>query len=335
MCNNALRKKADLTVVVPIYNVEKYLKKCVESIEHQTIFVDCIILVDDGSTDSSGEIADSLAEQFDNITVIHHQVNGGLSAARNTGLDQAKTKYVTFVDSDDYVDSGMYENLLNMLNENDADISIGGVWREEESGEKSSIYAEGIFKTWNKGEALIELNSYSYFNMSFCDKIFKCSLFESTAYGKTSLRFPIGKTCEDYYLMHQVVARAEKIVYTSTPFYHYVQRTGSITRNSKVNMGQIEASLAQLEFYQNWFPDLTYVAETACCFSHMGIYSAYTRKGIKCPHELLEKMRKVSRKYLKSVLKNNSIPKIKKAQAIAFCYCIPVYAAVIGRTKHR
>lgn len=323
-----------LTVVVPVYNVENYLKKCLESIVNQTWHVDEIIIVDDGSTDGSGAIADAYEAKYKNIKVVH-QKNGGLSAARNTGIDKAQSEYITFVDSDDYVDRSMYKKLMeNMLKEK-ADISIGGVWREEVGGRKSSVYPEGIFKVWGKIDALIQLNSYNYFNMSFCDKIFKRSLFEEKAGRTDRLRFPVGKTCEDYYLMHQVIARAETIVYTSQPFYHYVQRNGSISRNKKVSMAQIGASMAQLEFYNKWFPELSYIAETACCFSNISIYSTYARKGIKCPSKTLNELRNAARGFLKSVLKNSYIPKVKKVQAVVFCYCTPLYKWMIARTKHR
>lgn len=323
-----------LTVVVPVYNVENYLKKCLESIVNQTRYVDEIIIVDDGSTDGSGAIADAYAANYNNIKVVH-QKNGGLSAARNTGIDRAQSDYITFVDSDDYIDSNMYERLMeNMLKER-ADISIGGVWREEVSGLKNSVYPEGTFKVWGRTDAMIQLNSYTYFNMSFCDKIFKRSLFEEKGFGTEKLRFPVGKTCEDYYLMHQVIARAETIVYTSQPFYHYVQRNGSISRNKKVSMAQIGASMAQLDFYNKWFPELSYIAETACCFSSISIYSTYARNGIKCPPKTLSELRNTARSFLKSVLKNSYIPKIKKVQAVVFCYCTPLYKRMIARTKHR
>lgn len=323
-----------LTVVVPVYNVENYLNKCLESIVSQTRHVDEIIIVDDGSTDGSGAIADAYAANYTNIKVIH-QKNGGLSAARNTGIDRAQSDYITFVDSDDYIDRNMYEKLMeNMLKEG-ADISIGGVWREDGGGLKNSVYPEGIFKVWGKTDALIQLNSYNYFNMSFCDKIFKRSLFEGGGRTSDKLRFPVGKICEDYYLMHQVIARAETIVYTSQPFYHYVQRNGSISRNKKVSMAQIGASMSQLDFYNKWFPDLSYIAETACCFSNISVYSTYVRQGIKCPSKTLNELRYAARRFLKSVLKNSYIPKIKKVQAVMFCYCTPLYKWVIARTKHR
>ena len=113
----------ELTVVIPVYNVEKYLSKCIESILNQTLPVDEIILVDDGSKDRSGEIADEYAAKYNNIKVIH-QENGGLSAARNTGIDAATKEYIAFVDSDDYIDSVMYENLINKLQQYSSNISI-------------------------------------------------------------------------------------------------------------------------------------------------------------------------------------------------------------------
>lgn len=326
--------RSGLTVVVPIYNVDKYLTKCIQSLLDQTITVEEIILVDDGSTDSSGMIADSFAENYERIRVIH-QKNGGLSAARNTGIDNTKTEYITFVDSDDYVDSNMYEVLLKNMDSKNADISIGGVWREDTEGNKSSVYTPGIIKTWNKKEALIQLNSYSYFNMSFCDKVFKRELFEIDAYGTRGVRFPVGKTSEDYYTMHQVVARANKIVYVSDPFYHYVQRMGSISRNTRINKEPLNAAISQMEFYQKWFPDIAYVGETACAFSHMGLYSAYLRKKMKCPKEELHYARTTVKKYINSVMRNGYIPKIKKAQAFSFCYMLPLYSYIISRTEHR
>ena len=135
--------------------------------------------------------------------------------------------------------------------------------------------------------------------------------------------------------MHKVVARCNKVVYSSEPMYHYVQRFNSISRNDRVSMAQVDASLAQLTFYNKWFPQLVYVAETACAFSHMGIYSAYLRKNIRCPREQLKNLRKTVKKYLKSVVSNSNIPAIKKYQALAFCYCLPIYNLVIGKTKHR
>lgn len=325
---------SNLTVVVPVYNVEKYLCKCVDSILNQTLSVDEIILVDDGSKDKSGLIADDYAKKYDKIKVIH-QKNGGLSAARNTGIDAATMDYIAFVDSDDYIASTMYEVLMKRMKKDDADISIGGVWYEQENGEKYTPYPADITKVWNKTESLIQLNSYQFFNMSFCDAIFKRNLFEMTAYGDNVLRFPVGKLCEDFYLMHRIVARTEKITYTSTPFYHYVQRGNSISRNTKVNLAPMDASLAQLDFYTKWFPQLVYVAETACFFAFASIYTTYCRNRQECPNELLKKINVICRKYLGSVLINNYIPNTKKMQAIVFCCSKTIYKKVVQKKGHR
>lgn len=323
-----------LTVVVPVYNVENYLRKCIDSILAQTISVSEIILVDDGSTDQSGNIADEYASKYSRIRTIH-QPNGGLAVARNTGINAATGEYITFVDSDDYIESAMYEELLDNLIKTQADMSIGGVWYEEENGTKYSPYPLGITRVWNKEDSLIELNSFKYFNMSFCDAIFKRDLFEGSGYGEGALRFPKGKLCEDFYLMHRIVARTEKIAYTSKPYYHYVQRRNSISRNKKVNIAPIDASLKQLDFYRRWFPKLSYIAETAVFFAHAGIYTSYCRIGQPCPTELMRKINPICHRYLMSVMKNCYIPKVKKAQALMFCFAKPVYKVVVRRKEHR
>ena len=317
----------NLTVIIPVYNVEKYLHRCVDSVLGQTELPKQIILVDDGSTDNCSMICEDYAKKYNNITIIH-QKNQGLAAARNCGINHAVCDFVTFVDSDDYIEEDMYENLYRLIIENGADIAVGGVWVESEDGSKRNQYKEGVKKCWTKQEALIELNSYQYFNMSFCDKIFKKSLFKN-------LRFPVGKLCEDYYLMHKVIAKADKVCYMSQPFYHYIQRMNSISRNKKINLAPIEASLEQLQFFQENYPELTYIAETACAFSHMGIYTAYVRHGVECPKGLLKYLRAVSRKYLRSVLHNSHIPKVKKVQALMFCVVLPVYTNTVKRRLHR
>src|SRR5699024_4494271 len=110
-----------ISVIVPVYNVEKYVRRCIDSICGQTYSNLEIILIDDGSTDSSGKICDEMAAKDGRISVIH-QENKGLSQARNAGLDQAKGEYIAFVDSDDYLSLNMYECLLKSLKENNADV---------------------------------------------------------------------------------------------------------------------------------------------------------------------------------------------------------------------
>ena len=123
-----------ISVIVPVYNVKPYLRRCVDSVLHQTYRNLEILLVDDGSTDASGAICDEYAAQEGRVTAVH-QKNGGLSAARNTGLERAKGTYLCFVDSDDFLDSRMLETLCRDLQEQDADVAVVGFRmfeREEE-----------------------------------------------------------------------------------------------------------------------------------------------------------------------------------------------------------
>lgn len=318
-----------LSVVVPIYNVEKYLRKCVTSILNQSYKYIDIILVDDGSDDSSSLIADEYGDKYENITVIHKK-NGGLSDARNAGLEMVKTQYVTFVDSDDYIDSNMYESLMEAFDD-DVDISMGSVWYEEESGKKVCPYKMGKKFYLSKEEALLELLSFRYFNMSFCDKIFKTELFTKNKYGDNGLRFPYGKKSEDQHLMCKVIARANRIYYDATPYYHYVQRQGSISRNNNVNIDSLEAVTEQLTFYEKWFPNLSYAAESAFLFNYMSVCSAFERKGVECPRDIHRIAKEAKKKYIYSVLKFRNILFKKKLQAITFFISEKVYYYIVNK----
>lgn len=322
------RSQVNLSVVVPVYNVEKYLDRCISSIVNQSYRYLEIILVDDGSSDASGKLCDEWKNRDTRIKCVH-QRNGGLSAARNTGLEIASSDYITFVDSDDYIDPRMYEILMDGFNESDIDIVIGGVWNEQENGEKYTPYPANVQKLWTNQDGLVELNSFGHFDMSFCNKIFKRFLFEKEAYGEKKVRFPLKKLSEDFYIMYKIIARTNKIRYTSTPYYHYVQRENSISRNDNINLAGMDASVKQLNFFKQWFPEIIYAAETACFFSHEAIYDAYNRRHGNCPDELMPIINKICYKYLFATLRNPKLIFIKKIQALLFCVCRPLYKLVI------
>ena len=319
-----------LTVVVPIYNVEAYLRKCVDSIIAQTYKSIEIILVDDESTDSSGSIADEYAAQYKNIQVIH-QKNQGLSGARNTGIENCKTELITFVDSDDYIEPDMYEALVKAIDEENADVSIGGVFRESITGEKYSVYPPGNKKNFSKEEALIELNSLKYFNMSVCNVVFKTKLFNTEAYGEEFVRFPVGKKSEDEYTVHKLYARADKTAYNSTPYYHYIQRPGSITMSSRINTEQLDASEARVQFYKKWFPEIAYSAKSECVFTCMALTNVFLRRNLQCPIELEEKLRTLSKCYLEDIIMNGSIKLKKKIQATIYIIMPDVYKFILRK----
>lgn len=218
-------KQGDLvSIIVPVYNVEKYLEKCLDSLINQTYRNLQIILVDDGSGDGSGTICDRYAEQDNRIQVIHKK-QSGVSAARNTGLEAAKGSYICFADSDDWIHEKMIEIMYeNMVQEN-AQISIIGydmVWEDGRSQKKSD---ENVYYIWNQREAIAQWMTQKIFKGFMCDKMFAREIF-------TGIRFPEDRSyMEDVAIGLELFVRAEKVVYSGKIGYHYLQRQGSATNS--------------------------------------------------------------------------------------------------------
>lgn len=299
-----------LTVIVPTYNVEKYLEKCIRSIIAQTYPDLRVIIVDDGSTDNSGLIADEWARKDRRITVIH-QKNQGLSGARNTGILKAETKYIGFVDSDDYIDPEMYEVLINGMKNSDSRIGLCGVWEELENNMKKTRYHPGIEKVFSRDRALVELNSLNYFNMSVWCGCYERMLFFKSEYGDEQVLFPVGKLCEDYYIMHKIIARTERLYYNSNPYYHYVSRKGSITHSKSVVTDSVFAGEERIEFYKRWFPQLAYSAETQYVITLLTVRSQFLSKKTAIPEDLELKFNTDIKRYFSAVLFNKDI-KLKR-----------------------
>ena len=205
-----------ISVIVPVYNVEKYLKKCVNSITSQTYENLEILLVDDGSTDSSGQICNEFEKNDARIKVIHKK-NGGLSDARNAGLDRAKGQYYAFIDSDDYIQDNTIEIMLNAVKKNKSEIAICNMIRFLEEGETLQFYCPTDHEVLYQGK-----QRYKTLNQpSVCNKLFEAKLFEG-------IRFPKGKYYEDTFVYHEVLYRANNIVLTGTDSYWYLSREDSI-----------------------------------------------------------------------------------------------------------
>lgn len=225
-----MKQKPLISVVVPVYNVEKYLKKCLDSIIGQTYKNLEIILVDDGSTDESGAICDVYKEKDSRIRVVH-QKNQGLSGARNTGINIANGELLGFVDSDDYITENMYERLLEVLLKNDADICICDCECIMEAGEEiiHQEYPKLEAEALNKEQALQRLDGFSYPYWKYVtawNKLYRKHLFDE-------LRYPVGKKNEDEFIAHILISKAERLAVISEPLYMYVQRADSIMGGSQ------------------------------------------------------------------------------------------------------
>ena len=236
-----------ISIIIPVYNVEKYLDRCVESVLGQSWWNLEILLIDDGSADSSGALCDGWAEKDSRIRVIHKE-NGGLSDARNVGIEKAKGRYLIFADSDDYLAPDMAQNLYRALKENDADMSICSFAFVDEKGSliKQKIRKIPMLDEIISGREAMEkaefLASY-YYNVAW-NKLYKKELF-------SELRYPKGKIYEDVFLSHHLLALCKKIV--SIPYigYFYVQRRGSILHSKRrgLHLHKAEAYLDRARFY--------------------------------------------------------------------------------------
>jgi len=216
-------KKILISVIIPVYNVENYLCRCVESVLIQDYSDLEIILVNDGSTDKSSQMCDSLAEKDSRIVVLHKE-NGGLSSARNAGLDICKGEYISFIDSDDWIEQGMYSTLLSAI-ESEA-VLLACCGRNDVT---SGIKTVGLCHTTNEvidsQEAIRRILLWDNMDSSACDKLFHRTLFND-------FRFPIGRISEDVAVMYKIIDCAKKIALVATPFYNYFHRGGSITTSS-------------------------------------------------------------------------------------------------------
>lgn len=217
-----------ISVIVPVYNVENYLEKCVHSILKQTYSNLEIILIDDGSTDKSGSICDDLSNNDSRIIVVHTK-NRGLSAARNKGIDLSTGEFIIFVDSDDFINEYMIEILYGNLIQNKADISICKFEKVHDNieilkGNEQIVDNNPIVMSGRQALKQLYKENFIYYVVAW-NKLYKRSLFEDLSYRE-------GKIHEDEFIIHHLFYASKTIVFTKIPLYHYVIRDGSITNST-------------------------------------------------------------------------------------------------------
>ena len=243
-----------ISVIVPVYNVEQYLERCVASIINQTYKNLEIILVNDGSTDNSGQLCDELAKKDYRIRVIHKK-NGGLSDARNVGIAEAEAELIGFIDSDDYIDEDMYEMLINNLKAVNADLSMCGHYDVYHNLPEAKVTEK---KTWELSpqEAIKMVMEAKILSVTAVNKLYKKSLF-------SEFKFEIGKIAEDAFIMIKLLDKCNKIVATNEKKYYYVHRENSITTQkfSLKFLNVIEAYEQNKEIIIKKYPELKEVAQ--------------------------------------------------------------------------
>ena len=297
----------NISVIVPVYKVERELARCVESLLSQDYGDFEIILVNDGSPDHSGEIADSFAIAHPNRVRVIHQENKGLSGARNTGIRAAEGRYLSFIDSDDFVEPNMLSLLVNQLESTQADISVCGRF-DDYPGYSRINFSMDEPTVLSNEDAIRRILTWNQLDISAWDKLYKAELWEG-------ISFPEGENNEDIRTIPQVIARADRIVHVGKALYHYCHRENSITTtyNEKKIKDFYKAIQSMETFTLNRYPA---IQEELVYFLNHTYLSLWMMCSQLCYHGAEEKMAKT---YLKRNWNNTySLQRMSKRDKLAY-----------------
>lgn len=273
-----------ISVIVPVYNVEKYLDKCIQSIADQTYRNLEIILVDDGSPDRCGAICDEWAARDSRIKVIHKR-NAGSGAARNSGLDIARGELIGMVDSDDYIAPQMYEHLYSLM-ENGADIAECAITETENDDlilDDASVCETQLF---SKEEAMRVHIRDELFRQTPPNKLYRRHTLQN-------VRFPVGTLIDDEFWTYRVIGNAEKLVHSSCCMYAYRQQQGSAMHRpySIRRLDGLQAKLQRWEYLKEQMPQLAPEAQEdllmSCLYGAQGSLASFSGRKLEHAREIL------------------------------------------------
>lgn len=301
-----------ISIIIPLYNVENYIESCLKSVVHQTYNDLEIILVDDGSPDNSGLIADQWSKTDKRIKVIHKE-NGGLSSARNAGLDICMGEYVMFVDSDDIVSTEICQNLYDLIKKTNSEIAI---CEADHVFDKHLHFTSSTnIKLYTKEDAICEMWYQKSFLPSAWGKLYDAKIFKE-------LRFTEGIIFEDIDIMHEVFYLANNIVYTDAKLYGYMHHEDSITTKPFAKRDLVILNICQkvLDFSKDKSLKLHKAAKAYTITGAMRVYlnapDQFTQE-IKYSKELLSR-------YGKEALEDKNIRKKSKYSLILYLYFRPL-----------
>lgn len=254
--------KCLISVVIPVYNVEAYLDRCIKSVLNQTYDNLQIILVDDGSKDESGKICENYMKIDSRILVIH-QENQGLSGARNTGIKSAKGDYITFIDSDDYIENDYIEYLFDLATKYNAEISICTHRAIYETGLELSRESDKEF-VMNKEEALKNMLYYQDFDVSAWAKLYEKDLFKNVC-------FPIRRYYEDAATTYKLIDLSNKIAFGGQSKYNYMIRNNSIVNNNnyKSKLDLIKSTEEMCGYINENYPNLKQASKRRLVYANL------------------------------------------------------------------
>lgn len=297
-----------ISIVLPVYNVEQYLERCLESVIHQTYRNLEIICINDGSTDSSLDICKAYAEKDSRIVIVD-QENKGLAYVRNKGIELATGNYIAFIDSDDYVDSCYIEKLYESLLEKQADIVVANVRYEQKDKESYCLLKANYDPdhVMNKQEAMCDyLSAEGGIGNYIVNKLYVKEMF-------AGIHFPENKLFEDAYTMFKILNNANRVYMKPNVYYHYCLREDSITGAydpaGSDNFDLLEGNISKTEYICQNFPDLGNLAFHHLFLSYLGIFyrviPVYDKKKDKMK-EYFHIVKKIKKKYqIKFIDKKN------------------------------
>lgn len=294
-----------ISVIVPVYNTEKYLKRCIDSVLSQSFTDYEIILIDDGSTDSSGQICDEYVEENIRISCIHN-ANGGLSRARNKGLEVARGEYIAFLDSDDYMHKHMLKILHDSIEKSKADIAMCGFKRVPENAPEEKLNLSAYsFKILKDRELIQELfGEKSTMMVVAWNKLYRREIFDE-------IKYPEKRLHEDEFVIHKILHRCSSMIVTEAPLYNYVVRAGAIT--SELTYKRVkdlqDALWDRLQFYKG-LKDVTALKKTTELWLYC-LFDNYEKSGKLDADDCKE-----IRKYLKGLLKEK-LPVLEKVRLVS------------------
>ena len=311
--------KPVISAIVPVYKVEQYLEKCVRSLTDQTLRNIEILLVDDGSPDGCPALCDALAKEDERIRVIH-KANGGLSDARNAGIEAAAGDYLLFVDGDDYILPELCGVLYEMLQSSGGEIAAAGFLEEYEDGSQKNWQPEKKNAVFTGKEALLELLQGRMISAFAWGKLYKKELFER-------VRYPKGLTYEDLYIAPEIFLQAKKAAATTRPLCVYRRRRESLTtqRYSPKAMDVITACRHAYEVVQKGAPELLPAAAFRLYRSYFIVLDRMLFE--KKPEEIPEYKEVVSflKSHWKEIVKCPYFIGSRRAAALALKAGVPFY----------
>ena len=316
-----------ISIVVPVYNMEQYLERCVNSLIKQTYSNLEILLIDDGSKDKSLQLCHEFARMDYRIKVFHKE-NGGLSDARNRGIEEASSDLIGFIDSDDYIDEDMYETLYRQMLEFNADLSMCGHYDVYHQIPEKQVAA---IQTWEltPQEAIKMVMEAKILSVTAVNKLYKKELFEH-------LRFEIGKIAEDAFIMIALIHHCRKVVATNVKKYYYVHRENSITTQkfSLKFLNVIEAYEQNATIIRENYPELAAVATMRLNWAYFYVLDRLLVDADFKDKVLEDRLIAYLKKNTKNILLDSRFTRARKVSFLALCLSRKLYTKILlAQTK--